>query len=77
MKKKVLDPNNIFYDEYEVKLNYRKDDGFWSYGHIEHVRVPLKKEELHKEKKCHKKAEKMVEEKYKGIMHQIISVTYC
>lgn len=64
---------NSFNELYRVTFNYKKSDGYWIYGRVEHAAVIVK----HgiNEKNNHAKAEEFIKSKYPGC--QITEVAYC
>lgn len=65
--------NGDYLEQYVVKLNYQKDDGYWVTGHTEDIFVKVKHGS--NEKNNHDKAKNMALKKFPK--SKIISVTYC
>jgi len=64
---------DVFSEEYEVSLDYKKPDGYWVCSHKETVSVPVRHGV--NEKNNHSEAEAIAKERYPGC--KINSVTYC
>ena len=76
MKKKKTD--GWFREQYEVKFDYQKHDGYWVFGNIETFIVPT--DHGHNEKNNHDKARAVAQwelEKRGYRKLEITSVTYC
>lgn len=59
-------------EQYLVKFNYKKPDGFWIIGHEEEVDIEYNR----KNEKCnHEKAREIIHRKYHGC--SVVSVNYC
>lgn len=61
-----------FNEDYQVKFNVKKEDGYWSYGVTETVSVSVRHGE--NEKNAHDRAKAALLKKYPGA--KIVSVTY-
>jgi hypothetical protein len=62
----------VLRESYEVKLNYRGNDGYWVQSHIEVITIEIKNGA--KEKCNHKKAEKIARKMFPGCT--VTTVTY-
>lgn len=67
-----LDLGTHFLEDYRVKINRRKPDGYWVIGEVVTVKVPLRWGEP--EKVNHDRAEALARKRYPGC--EIVRVTY-
>ena len=65
--------SKYFMEQYDVKLNYQKDDGYWVIGHIENIFIKVKHGV--NEKNNHDEAKRIALHKFPK--SKIVSVTYC
>ena len=65
--------SDIFYEQYNVILDYKKPDGYWVCSHVESVAVPYTPGVNMKNN--HDKAEQMARKLFPGC--EIRSVIYC
>lgn len=65
--------SKTFQEQYEVSLDYQKEDGYWVHSHKEHVEVPV--ERGVNEKNNHEAAAEIARQRYPGC--RINCVTYC
>lgn len=64
--------SDTFTEEYTVKLNYQKPDGYWVWGHEAQINVQC---QHGVDEKCnHEKAKKLAQKKYPGC--QVTTVIY-
>ena len=63
---------DTFLEEYEVKLDYKKQDGYWICSHVESVHVELQYGD--DEKNHHEAAKKIALERFPGCVIKTISL---
>jgi len=65
----------IFTEQYEVSIDYKKPDGYWAMSHKVHINIPLVGVAAENEKGNHDLAVKVVKQMFPNCL--VNSVTYC